>query len=107
MTTLGATDLSLTIAVQTVLNPGSAQWLITKATVTNTDSAARTVTVYRVASAGTAGTGNIIIEPVTLQAGETQALPLSGHAIVNAGTLQALASADNVVNMSVTYQVVT
>ena len=108
MTTLGTADLTLTIAVQTALAPPwGNQWLITKATATNSDSVARTVTVYRVPATGTAAAGNIVVEPMTLQPSETVALPLSAQALVNGATLQASASADNVVNLNITYQVVT
>lgn len=105
---LGTSDLVLTIAVQTALAPpGLDQWLILKASATNTDSVARTVTVYRVPVTGTPGASNILgADALSLAAGETVALPLSGQAIVNGATLQALASADNVVNLNITYEVV-
>jgi hypothetical protein len=105
---LGTADLVLTIAVQTALaSSGSGQFLITKATVGNQDSVARTVSIYRVPFGGTHGAANLLIPPLSIPAGETVALPLSAQAVVGGATLQALASADNVVSLNLTYETVT
>lgn len=105
---LGTADLTLTVAAQTVLAPGSsAQWLITKATITNLDTVQRTVTVYRVPSGGTAGSTNIIVNALPIQAGETEALPLSAQPLLGGQTLQATTDLDNMVNINVGYEIVT
>lgn len=103
---LGTADVQLTIAVQTVLAPlGTDQWLIVKATITNEDIVQQTVTVNRVTSGGTLGPTNTVVNAYPIQPNETLALPLSGHAVVQGGTLQAAASVDAKVNLSVTYEI--
>jgi hypothetical protein len=101
----GTSDVTL-VGTLPVLTPGLGQWLIVKATANNADTVARTVTVYRVPNGGTAGAGNILAQPISLAAGATVTLPLSGQALINGASLQAVASADHVVNLNLTYEIV-
>ncbi len=104
MTTLANSDASLLIAGNSIMAPGlNAQWMILKATANNQDSVARTVTVYRIPAGGSAGVTNIVVDALSLDAGETRALPLSGQTVVNGQVLWATASADNVINLNVGY----
>jgi hypothetical protein len=81
----------------------SAQFVILKASVTNTASAAHTVTLYRVPQAGSAVAANIMgADALSVGAGGTVVLPVSGQGVNTGQTLQALASAAGVVNMNIT-----
>jgi hypothetical protein len=72
---------------------------IDKMTATNTDTSARTITVYLVPNAGTAGDSNIIIDAKSILPGETYTCPEGvGHVVQNGGTIQALASTAGVVS---------
>lgn len=105
--TLGTADLSLTIAEQTALAPGgSEQWVVTKATANNQDASPQTVTLYRVPPGGAIDPTNIIVDAFPILAGETLALPLSAQAVLGGQTLQGKASVDNLVNLNITYEVV-
>jgi hypothetical protein len=81
----------------------SGQFVILKASVTNTDSAAHTVTLYRVPQSGSAGTTNIFgADALSVGAGSTAVLPVSGQGLANGQTLQALADTAAVVNINLT-----
>jgi hypothetical protein len=73
--------------------PAVTRALIQKATVTNVDTVARTVTVYLVPSAGTASDTNAVIKALPVAAGTTLELfDLCGHVLEPGGFIQALAS---------------
>lgn len=91
-----------TSAAAYVTASGSATLIIKKAVFTNTDSAARTITVHRVPSAGSATSGNMIISALSLSAGQTYDATELGNMVLTPGaTLQALASTGSVVNLFV------
>lgn len=101
-------DVSLTTAATPVLTSGiSSPLSITRATITNTDTSSHTVTLYRVFSGGTPSVTNVIVSPNnfpgTIAAGETLALPLTGHNLVNGQAIYGLADVDNLVNISISY----
>lgn len=106
-TTLGSADAQILTTGTDVLTPGADTWFVTKATVNNQDSVARTVTAYRVPAGGTAGPTNIIVAPMSIPAGETDALPLSGQPFGNNQVLHVSTSATAVMNINVGYFVVT
>ena len=95
------TDVVLTNAAQTVMGAGTNGVLIFKASVTNTDASARSVTFYRVPMGGSPSLSNVVIDGETIAAGGTIVLPLSGQSLVNGQTLQGLASVTSVVNVAV------
>jgi hypothetical protein len=63
----------------------------------------RTVSIYLVPSGGTAGTGNIIYQNVTIAAGDTYIIDTERLVLGNGDTIQALASATASVTMTVSY----
>lgn len=77
------------------------QFVILKATVTNRDTAAHTVTCYRVPNSGAAGVTNIIAaDALSVAAGATIVLPLSGQSLNNGQSIWALADTGSVVNFN-------
>lgn len=97
-------DQVMTGSAATVLTATSpSQITILKATALNTDSVARTLTLYRIPLAGTAAASNTLISALSIGAGETVTLPLSGHTLINSQFIQGLASTTNVVNLSISY----
>lgn len=92
----------LTTGATTKYTATSVVGIIDKATCTNVSVAAATLTVYLVASGGTAGPANATVYQKTIAAGYADTLPeLVGH-ILNAGDfLSALASAATALNLRV------
>ena len=80
---------------------GTSTLILKNVVFTNTDSVARTITVHRVPSGGSATTGNMVISALSLSAGQTyNATEVLGNMILTPGaTLQALASTGGVVNL--------
>ena len=67
--------------------------IIDKATITNTDTVARTFSVNIVTSGGAAGTGNLGIDTRTVQPDETYLCPeLVGHVLAPGGFISTIAS---------------
>lgn len=65
----------------------------------NTSGSAVSITVYNVPSAGSAGTGNIVVPSFSLSAGQSYVPPqLIGLNMASGSTLQALAGTASVVN---------
>lgn len=68
--------------------------IIDKATVTNTDTVARTFSVNIVTSGGSAGVSNLVIDTRTVQPDETYLCPeLVGHVLAPGGFISTIASA--------------
>lgn len=102
MTTLGTADLTLTATNQSIYaNMNTGPVMITKMIAANTDASARTITIYKVPGAGTAGSGNIVTDALSIAAGATVTLPFSGLVLNIADSLQGFASVTSVVNVSV------
>ena len=100
MATIGTADITLTATNQPILT-APATIMLSKVVVCNTDASPRTVTVHKVPAAGTAGAGNIVVDALSLTAGQTATLPLSGLVLRMADSLQGQASVTSVVNISV------
>jgi hypothetical protein len=67
--------------------------IIDKATVTNTDTVARTFSVNVVTSGGVAGNGNLVIDTRTVMPDETYLCPeLVGHVLAPGGFISTIAS---------------
>jgi hypothetical protein len=67
--------------------------IIDKATVTNTDTVARTFSVNIVTSGGAAGNANLVIDTRTVQPDETYLCPeLVGHVLAPGGFISTIAS---------------
>lgn len=83
----------------TAPNAGSGAWL-KRAVFTNVTGSNVTITVYKVPSSGTPGTGNILIDPYTLVGGGEPYVPQSmiNLAMTPGGFIYALCSAVNSVN---------
>ena len=81
--------------------PSNTKALIKKLTFTNNDTSARTVTVYLVPSAGTAGVTNILTKAASIAAGATyEAFEAEGHILTAGATLQALADVTSMVTIN-------
>ena len=101
-------DVSLTNTAVVLLSSSISNSLtFTRVTITNTDTVAHNVTLYRVPSGGSPGTGNIIVAPGNfpgnIAAGETLAIPLTGHSLVSGQSLYGKANTSSVVNLSISY----
>lgn len=81
-------------AVAYITGTAAQKTVITRARATNSDTAtAYTLTVYRVASGGSAGTTNILVNARPIAPGATDLLPeLNGMVLAAGDTIQALAS---------------
>lgn len=72
--------------------PANTKAVLKKLTFTNNDTAARTVTVYLVPSAGTAGVTNILVSARAVAAGDTyDCTEALGQTLLPAGFIQAFA----------------
>lgn len=102
---VGNADVQVGTAATGVISAGLGQSVtILKATATNTDTVVRHLTLYRVPSGASALTANIIAaDALALGIGETVTLPLSGQTLVAQQSLQGLADAAAVVNVSISY----
>lgn len=83
----------LTGSVATYYTATNKKATIKNATAVNTTAGAITLTVYIVASGGSATTSNIVISAKSIASGETYNCPeLVGKVVASGGTIQALAS---------------
>ena len=74
--------------------PGNTTTILKKVTVTNTTSSAQTVTIYLVASGGSAGASNCITSAQTVAANAVyEAYECENHVLMTGDSIQALASA--------------
>lgn len=86
-------------AIYTSQTRGTA--MIKRAVFTNTDTVSQTITVYRVASGGSAGATNIVIDAYSLTAGQAYVAPeLSNMVLAGGDAIYAKASAGAVVNVT-------
>jgi hypothetical protein len=69
----------------------------------NTDSTARSFSLYAVPSAGTAGTTNQIYKNVLLQPSDTYVVDMEKLVLANGDTIQAVASANSAIAATVSY----
>jgi hypothetical protein len=76
---------------------------ITTMYLCNFSASDRTVTIYLVPNAGTAGTGNIIYKEVPIAAGDTYIIDTERLVLANGDSVQALASATTSITMTVSY----
>ena len=68
--------------------------------LTNTDTVARTVSVYLVSSGGSAGVSNIVLQSYSLAPGQTiRVKGAMGQVLQTGGKIMAVASVANVVNI--------
>src|SRR5688572_27981911 len=73
--------------------PSSTKTIIDKFTATNTNSSARTLSVYLVPSGDIAGNNNLVIKDLSVAAGATQDISALQNQILAAGdTVQCVAS---------------
>ena len=74
-------------------SPSNTTTIIKKLTVTNTSAGAVTVTIYLVASGGSAGAANTVTSAKSIAPGATyEAYECENHVLAPGDTLQALAS---------------
>tara|TARA_R110000868_G_scaffold143298_1_gene361346 strand:- start:5031 stop:5375 length:345 start_codon:yes stop_codon:yes gene_type:complete len=84
-----------------ITGAAASQTIIKRAVFNNITAGAVTITVYRVASGGSAGTTNEVISARPVSAGATDLAPELANMVLNAGdTIQAKASANTSVNMT-------
>jgi len=80
--------------------PANTHTILKKLTFTNTDTVARTITVYLVPSAGSASATNTLTSAQTIAPGATyECFEGEGHVLNPGDFLQALASTATVVNI--------
>jgi len=97
---LQAGAILTTSAVAYVTGLANVQTILKRTVFTNTTAGAITFTVYRVPSAGTPVTGNIIIDVRSIAGNSTDLAPELSNMVLNAGdTIQALASAGTSINV--------
>jgi hypothetical protein len=102
--TVGNVDAVLAASAASILTGAAAdQITILKATVLNTDTVTRTITLYRVPLAGSPAVANELIQAFAVGPGQTVVLPLSGQTLVGGQSLQGLASVAAVVNINLSY----
>ena len=86
----------------------SVRAIIDKATVTNTDTVARTFSVNLVTSGGSAGSSNLVIDTRTVQPDETYLCPeLVGQVLAPGGFISTIASAATALTMRVSGREIT
>jgi hypothetical protein len=84
-------------AIYTV--PANGISVIKRAVFTNIDTVTRTLTVYRVANGGSAGTSNTLISAYRISPGQAYVSPELGNMVLNAGdSIHAFADSANKVN---------
>jgi hypothetical protein len=89
-----------TSAVAYYTVPSGTQSTIANLSLSNTSASPVSVTVYNVPSAGSAGTGNILVPAYSLAAGQSYVPPQAiGLTMAPGATLQALAATGAVVNI--------
>lgn len=98
--------VTLTTSPQLIIAAGGAQSaVITRATMANNGGVAHNVTVYSVYPGNTPGAANIVVAPSgvpgTLQPGQSIALPLTGHNLVNGQGIYAAVDSGSDVTMSI------
>jgi hypothetical protein len=100
---LGSTA-ALSTSATAVLTAGTNEALtIAKVLACNTDSVARTVTVYQVASGGTASAANMVLDAYSIGAGSTVTLPVSSLFLANGAFMSAKEDSGTTVNLSINY----
>ena len=86
----------------------SVRAIIDKATVTNTDTVARTFSVNLVTSGGAAGNGNLVIDTRSVQPDETYLCPeLVGQVLAPGGFISTTASAATALTLRVSGREIT
>lgn len=80
--------------------PDSTTTIVKQIVFCNTDTSARTVTVYAIPSGGSAAAANTIFSAMSLQPGETKVIPME-MVLPTGAFIQALASSASVVSMRV------
>ena len=82
--------------------------IIDKATITNTDTVNRTVSVNLVTSGGSAGNSNLVIDDKTIVPGETYLCPeLVGQSLEPGGFISTIASAATALTLRVSGREIT
>lgn len=92
--------LTASAATYYTVAAGVQQAVVKEVEFCNTDTVARTVTMYIIPSGGSAAVANEVYAGVTLQAGETKTFSRSTVMLVG-GFIQALASSASVVSFNI------
>jgi hypothetical protein len=87
----------------TAIHTSTDNTAITTIYLCNYSGSDRTVTIYLVPSAGTAGNNNIIYKEIPIAAGDTYIIDTERLVLANGDSVQALASAISSVTMTVSY----
>jgi hypothetical protein len=99
---MALSQLTLTGSATSVFT-SSGNNAVTTIYLCNFSASDRTVSIYLVPNTGTAGTGNIIYQNVTIAAGDTYIIDTERLVLANGDSIQALASATTSVTMTVSY----
>jgi hypothetical protein len=96
---LGNGTLTASAAALFTVPGAGGRYIIKKAVFTNTDASARTITVHRVPSGGSATTANMVLQAFSVSSGQTYEATSLGNMVLTTGdSIQALASTTSVVN---------
>lgn len=93
---------TLTTSASTVLS-SSGNNAVTTMYICNFSGTDKTVSIYLVPTAGTAGTGNIIYSSVNVAAGDTYIIDTERLVLADGDMIQALASSGLAITMTVSY----
>lgn len=86
------TEITATTLPATTLSSGSGQRAITTVIVCNTTGGDLNLTLYAVPSGGSAGTGSMIVNALTVPSGDTVSFDQEKMVLANGDNLQAVAS---------------
>lgn len=99
---MALSQLTLTTSASAIYTSGGNS-AVTTMYLCNYSGTDRTVTIYLVPPAGTAGNSNIIYKDVTIVAGDTYIIDTERLVLANGESVQALASANTSVTMTVSF----
>lgn len=100
---VGAVSASVpTSATQIVAAGANEQILFTTLIAYNSDTQSRLLTLYQVASGGSAGSSNVFLKQ-TVYRGQSVTIPVGALVVANGASLWAQCDASSVLNLSVNY----
>lgn len=100
---VGAVSASIpATATQVVTSGANEQVLLTTVIAYNSDTVSRLLTLYQVASGGSAGASNVFLKQ-TIYRGQSVTIPVGALVVANGASLYAQCDAASVLNLSINY----
>lgn len=103
MNLYGNTAQLTNTAASVLMGGTNDQFTLLKVNATNTDTTARTVSLWLIPNAGSAGNSNILVDAQVVQPAETVTMPLSGFVVGNGNSLFASADVTLKVTLAISY----